>query len=329
MSRVSIAITTYNGERYIFDQLFSIINQTRKADEVIIFDDASADKTTELVRQFIDDNHLEHWKLTVNKTNIGFINNFYNAIKSTTGDIIFLCDQDDVWYSDKIEKMVSLFESKKEIKALNTSFCKVDENGNLISSGNRFHRSNHNLILGHIKEGVMKKFDFDYIIWRNISPGCTSAFRSDCKALFLDNATKLCPHDWELNIFGAILDGLYFYNVVLMDYRIHTQNTIGLVKLSLSSRISNHTNRDKILKRAGNEADRAEAFMKNPFQYNLNGKQKKTVQAYRRLTAIRLNMIQRKRFLNWLAVCGYMHNYLKLMGIQGIIDDLKYCIWHK
>jgi glycosyltransferase involved in cell wall biosynthesis len=68
--RISIVLSTYNGGAYITEQLDSILNQTRKADEVLIFDDCSTDKTCELISSFIEKNSLSNWRLTKNKTNL-------------------------------------------------------------------------------------------------------------------------------------------------------------------------------------------------------------------------------------------------------------------
>lgn len=95
MAKISVAMTTYNGSKYIIKQLDSLKNQSRKIDELVICDDCSTDNTVELVNDYIKSNNLEGWNMYSNENNLGFINNFKQAIKKTTGDIIFLCDQDD------------------------------------------------------------------------------------------------------------------------------------------------------------------------------------------------------------------------------------------
>ena len=86
---ISIAMTTYNGEKYILDQLISLRDQSKKPDEVIIVDDCSTDSTPLLTKKFIKENKLENWKLFLLKKNIGYKKAFQTAISKTNGEIIF------------------------------------------------------------------------------------------------------------------------------------------------------------------------------------------------------------------------------------------------
>ena len=104
MSRVSVVVTTYNGRKYIFEQLDSIRDQSRPADEVLILDDKSSDGTFEAVQEYIRKNHLWEWKIIANQTNIGWKRNFKKGFDLCGGDYVFPCDQDDVWHLDKIEQ---------------------------------------------------------------------------------------------------------------------------------------------------------------------------------------------------------------------------------
>lgn len=107
--KVSIAMATYNGARYIEEQLRSFVNQTRQPDELIIVDDCSSDQTEVIVLEF-----AKTAPFTVNfhrnKKNLGYCGNFNAALMRTTGDLVFLSDQDDVWLPEKIEYMTSLAE---------------------------------------------------------------------------------------------------------------------------------------------------------------------------------------------------------------------------
>ncbi|MCQ2441204.1 MAG: glycosyltransferase [Clostridia bacterium] len=107
MLKISVAMTSYNGEKFIKTQLSSLLKQIRKPDEVIIVDDVSTDNTVEIIKDFITENGLYDWKLTVNEENLGFKQNFKKALSLATGDIIFLCDQDDDWCEDTIASISS------------------------------------------------------------------------------------------------------------------------------------------------------------------------------------------------------------------------------
>ena len=104
---VSVALTTYNGEKYIGSQLDSIVCQTVLPDEIVVFDDCSSDRTVGIVKGYAEKNAQIKCIININESNQGYISKFFNAIKMCAGDIIILCDQDDVWLPEKVELGVS------------------------------------------------------------------------------------------------------------------------------------------------------------------------------------------------------------------------------
>src|SRR5665648_1120 len=225
-------MTTYNGEKFVKKQLQSILNQTKKPDEVIIVDDCSTDDTVEIVRDFIRSNSLLTWELIILPENKGFINSFNRAILKTSGDIIFLCDQDDVWLSDKVEIMSKIMVENPKIIALASGFHKIDSDDKRINSFTNLFTSNNNLIRKIIKDGECVKIDLRQVIIYNISPGCTSAFKSVIKEVLkeLEEPRFNLVHDWKINIIAAGMDGLYFLNTPATNYRLHETNAIGLTR---------------------------------------------------------------------------------------------------
>lgn len=128
----SIILSTYNGEKYIRDQMQSLLNQTRQADEVFIFDDCSSDNTINIVNDFIKENQLgERWTVYQNSHNKGWESNFMDAISVVSGDIVFFCDQDDFWLKNKIEIYNKVFRNNQHVNVLLSPF--VPWNGDIIS----------------------------------------------------------------------------------------------------------------------------------------------------------------------------------------------------
>ena len=222
-------MTTYNGEKYIIKQLQSLYEQSVRMDEVVICDDASTDGTAALIETFIKENELPHWHCFVNENNLGFKRNFYQSIRKTTGEIIFLCDQDDIWDCRKIELMTQEMAKNPKITALNCSFNFMDEN-----DGNKPVRNKRGLCNGNslpltVPANGMAEIPFALIAGRNYFPGCTLAITKDLKELYLKEFKENVLHDWYLNFLAAFyFDGLYFYNRPLIDYRIHAENTVGM-----------------------------------------------------------------------------------------------------
>lgn len=97
--KVSVAMATYNGEKYLEQQIDSILMQLGSDDELIISDDHSSDRTVAIIEKYINNDHRV--KLFMNEES-GVTSNFENAIKRTQNEIIFLSDQDDVWKPEKV-----------------------------------------------------------------------------------------------------------------------------------------------------------------------------------------------------------------------------------
>ena len=94
--RISIAMTTYNGSKYLNDQLKSFSQQDQAPDELIVCDDGSSDNTIKILEKFSLNAPFDV-KIYQNESNLGFTKNFENALSKCTGDLIFLSDQDDIW----------------------------------------------------------------------------------------------------------------------------------------------------------------------------------------------------------------------------------------
>lgn len=111
---VSIAMTTFNGERYLEEQLRSIAAQTRPPDELVVHDDGSTDKSLQLLHDF---QHSAPFPVHIvaNPTTLGYTANFEAALRHCIGDLIFLADQDDCWFPEKIAVMESVFLSEPDL----------------------------------------------------------------------------------------------------------------------------------------------------------------------------------------------------------------------
>lgn len=323
MPKISIAMTTYNGERFIREQLCSLKNQTLRADEVVIFDDCSSDRTVEIIKAFINGFDLD-WELSVNEYNHGYIENFYKAIQATTGDIIFLSDQDDVWHPEKIETMVGLFQEHKDLQVLSTGFRKIDEHSNPISATQKSGYTNHGLIKGHIRKLGLKRIGFQDILRINISPGCTAAFSKQCKEIYINHATKQWCHDWELCIFGGMINGLFFYNKVLTDYRLHGNNTIGLEDMKTSS-IGHKLTRVDL---AQMECKRTDLYMTQALLDTMGDKNRKIIRRYWRFTSNRVKALRNNELIAWLQCIRNLSTYVKAVRIRGVFGDLVYIVKH-
>lgn len=203
--KISVCISTYNGGKYIREQISSILPQLDDNDEVIISDDGSTDNTLDIIEKYND----TRLKIFHNTNRKGVVGNFENALNICSGDIIFLSDQDDVWLPNKVR--LSL-ESLKDYEVV-VSNCKVvDEHLQII------HESY--FVLNNSKQGFFKNF------YRSSYLGCCLAFRRELLNDILPFPKKLFLfHDWWI---GFIADAKYkvkFIDTPCMLFRRHGQNT--------------------------------------------------------------------------------------------------------
>lgn len=125
---VSVCMSAYNGEKYIYYQVESILKQLDSLDELIIYDDCSTDSTVPLL-QTIHDSRI---RLICGKRNIGFLKGFQIAIENAKGDYIILSDQDDIWLKNKVLTIKSIFQTEKCDCIIHDAII-VDENMNILS----------------------------------------------------------------------------------------------------------------------------------------------------------------------------------------------------
>lgn len=214
--KISVVMTSYNGENFIYEQLQSIYGQTLQPDEVIIFDDCSTDKTVSIVKSFITKHNLENWRLTVNPENKGWMYNFLEALKEAHGDFIFFSDQDDIWYLDKIEVMSRLME-QYPIFCLNGKVTTIDSNGTIFEPKNKISTEN-NL-------GNLVKYNFSAKFNTAILPGCSMCIKKTIADIITQIDIKNCPYDEQCCRLGILLNGTYTLDKPVIYHRIHEHNT--------------------------------------------------------------------------------------------------------
>lgn len=223
--KLSIALTTYNGSKYIIQLLDSLKKQTLAPDEVIIVDDNSTDSTVEIIKDYIKKYNLINWKVYKNSKNLGWQKNFTKAISKTTGDYIFLADQDDIWYKNKIKKFMECF--------LRTNAWMVVSDFNVIGNGRSRKTTSMPKINYEIEKDAKKiKFDENYALI--LRPGCVMAINSVLKRIYLDLWFEKTPHDALLWLIASITNNIYYIDSPSIDFR----RTDGNASCSIAHDIS-------------------------------------------------------------------------------------------
>lgn len=223
MSNISVAMATYNGEKFISQQLESIINQTVIPDEIIVCDDNSSDKSIEIINKILGNTNI-NYKIIRHDVNKGLVRSFRDAIDMSTGDIVFLCDQDDVWIQDKIEKVVSSFDEKDCVLAISNAYLTDD---NLVKQSMTLW----DLLSFNGVAMINKKNIYAEMLKRNIFTGMCMAFRKDFWVK-VSECPRCMIHD-EWIAWNAINEGkIRFISEPLVLYRQHHNNVVGSKKYS-------------------------------------------------------------------------------------------------
>ena len=218
---VSVIMTTYNGQEYVWEQLQSLYSQTRTPDEVIISDDHSTDGTATIIENFIVKHGLSNWTLTINQVNLGWQRNFNQAIGRVTGDVIFLSDQDDIWLPDKIEVMTQVMLQNSHVQCLSGRLETIDNLGRSITECSFPAGGNS----GRVQ---MKRFSKRFNT--TILLGCTLSFRRPIAEMITNLGVTHYSHDEQVCRLATLLDGLYILDRPVIKYRLHDTNSSGVVR---------------------------------------------------------------------------------------------------
>jgi len=208
--KVSVCMATYNGGKFINDQIVSILSVLSKDDELIICDDNSNDNTLNVIKSFKD----ERLKLQYYKNNIGYVGNFERALSLASGEIVFLSDQDDIWHIDKYKVVLDYFIQNPRLVALSHSLFKFEENNSM-----------EGLVINGKKEGAQKSLNF--LSKQFISPdifGCGLIFRNTLLEYALPFPSAAYSHDHWLSIIAALFGDFHYLKTPLVYYRQHDNN---------------------------------------------------------------------------------------------------------
>jgi glycosyltransferase involved in cell wall biosynthesis len=221
--KVSVCLTTYNGEKYIYQQLKSIMAQLGKEDEVVICDDLSSDNTINIINSFND----ERIKLHVNDYNLGHVRNFEKAIQFSNNDIIVLCDQDDIWFKNKLKVTMDKFKSNSSLVLYHHGITTITEKGEVIDN------NYNNVDLTFNTFSMIKKL-FKVLIKQHYF-GCCISFKSDLKKKMIPFPKVTYAHDHWISIVAIINGEIECDNQSLIYYRQHSDNltpkkSLGIIK---------------------------------------------------------------------------------------------------
>ncbi|MGL4673001.1 glycosyltransferase family 2 protein [Cetobacterium sp.] len=200
--QISVCMATYNGEKYIAEQLESILKQLTKEDELVISDDGSKDKTIEIIKRYQKKSQITIKIFEGPKK--GVIKNFEHVISKASKDLIFLSDQDDIWKDNKVEEVKKIFNQNKNITLVIHEAFIVDGAGKITGKKSKYQK------------GILKN------ILKNTYIGCCMAFKKEIETLPFPKDIPM--HDSWIGIVHEKLGQVYHLDKELFYYRVHGQN---------------------------------------------------------------------------------------------------------
>lgn len=222
---ISIALTTYNGEQFISEQIDSILNQTWTDFELIICDDCSNDSTFEILKKYAQIDH--RIKVFKNEKNLGFLKNFEKAILLCSGEYIALSDQDDIWLDNHLEVLINNI----------ANYSLIGGNAILVDSNNSELGITllQSLPVDYIPES---QTDFEFhLLHENFLQGAAILFKKDLveKALPFPQGIKF--HDWWLSLVACSDKGITYIDTPILRYRQHSSNVTTNEKYNLINKV--------------------------------------------------------------------------------------------
>jgi len=272
--KIDILMATYNGEKYLVEQLDSIINQTYHNWNLLIRDDNSTDKTLEIIQNY----HKKDKRIKIlkdNKGNLGIVRNFEELLKSSESEFIMFSDQDDIWVENKLDMYLKMIE-------------KIKNKGFMIHSDAILFDKNKSNILKDtfiskkaINRGLENVF-FNYFV-----QGATILISKEIKNFILPFPKEVYLHDRYIHLISELFFERIFVNKALIYYRQHGDNQIG----------AKNTIRELLSKRYFDERDRQLIkVIYNKYGSLLTEDKKKLIEEYFKITDIEKNRFN--RFLN-------------------------------
>lgn len=244
---ISVALCTYNGEKYLPEQLESILQQTVPVHEIVVCDDGSRDNTLAVLREFAEKAFFPI-RIFQNETNLGSTRNFEKCLSLCEGEIIFLCDQDDIWRADRVEKQAAYLRKNPGIDAVFSNAIIIDDDS----------RPTQATIWDEIEftENPQRRWKsgkaHEILFGGFVVTGATLALRRSCLPRLMPfpvHVPKLI-HDAWIALVLSLEKKIDFINEPLISYRMHDSQQVGFGAKVEPVRLKDRFQRDRAEKLA-------------------------------------------------------------------------------
>jgi glycosyltransferase involved in cell wall biosynthesis len=231
-NKISICMATYNGEKYLKDQLDSLVKQSVKPYEVILQDDCSIDKTVEIAKTY---KNILNLNIIVNEVNLGFKKNFELVLSKATGDLIAPCDQDDIWLENKLEILMSQI---GDYSLVYSNSLLVDSDGNSLNKR----------ISDRLKNNFTDTDTPINFIYGNSVSAHSMLFKKELLKYIFPFPNLMYFDAWIAAV-ASSFEGVKYIDIDLVKYRQHSTNSLAnkkFIKYSISEQIFQKTKKKLI-----------------------------------------------------------------------------------
>lgn len=266
---IEIIVATYNGASYLKEQIESLLCQTVPVTSIMICDDGSVDETVQIIDEYAA--KVNNISVRKNPRNLGYTMNFLCAVRRSKADYVMLCDQDDIWKEDKVEKTLSKMREMEEKYADEPVLVFGDAeiyNGRT-SENRRFFESQHL---------DTKKVDIGHILMENKCIGCTIMVNRALTGYLEHLPLDIRVHDWWLAMIASGLGRIGYVDEALLLYRQHEENQIG--GKSFSGYVKNRLKKIREQKETLRATYRQGEVFYRIFEAEFSPETKKTVYAF-------------------------------------------------
>lgn len=243
----SVLVTTYNGERFIEEQLTSILTQTRPVQQVLICDDCSSDDTPTIVRDFLSRHDLKNWAFVVNERNLGPAANVLSHLVSLETDLVFLADQDDIWEPDKVEVMSRYLRQNPDCVLAVSRSSLVDAAGQPLGKRAVQHSGVGMALPQKLRKQRMRKLGFGDFIGYSTIPLHAMCVRSSVVERIADASgwpelSRSLGADWYIGILATVMGECTLLPHRLVKRRVHDANiSLGRLRKTTALAATPHT----------------------------------------------------------------------------------------
>lgn len=220
MNDIDIIMTTFNGEKFLSEQIKSIKAQTVSCWRLIISDDGSNDSTLEIIEK-----ERRGWEKNIiilgsKRKQYGISRNFFRLLEVSTAEYIVFCDQDDIWFNNKLERLLEVMK-EEEIKGkmkipllIHSKEKSIDRKSNIMRE---------KVVAAYTKKRSKTK----QLVVQNVVTGCTMMINKLLKDFILPYNDRMIMHDWWIALIASIVGKIFFIDETLIYRRKHEGNAVG------------------------------------------------------------------------------------------------------